>query len=98
MSRLSMLQLIVALVVSLGGGAISVAVMQTRTQDRLEQVETSVERNRAERDKQMEEVRSHTVSRDEFNARWEHVQADLKEIKEGVREIRAGQQREHAAK
>ncbi len=84
LERLQTIHLIAGLValilLNLGSSYVSVRVGQSDHNGRI----TSLE---AQATEAKQESQKH-ITREEFDARWQHVQSDLREIKEGVREIR----------
>lgn len=83
LASLPLIQILLCIAIPLATAWVSVQVTQGTIQTRLSTVEDGL--------KTRKEEQGHFITKEEFNARWQHVQADLQEIKEGVKEIRRSQ-------
>jgi hypothetical protein len=85
LDQLSIVQIICALVLSIGGGAVSVWVTQASTTTKLAGIEKQVDDNRTDGNKQLDDIRSRMITRSDF----ESLLRSLTEIREDVKDIRA---------
>lgn len=90
LDRLNIVNIILALVLSIGGGAASVWWTQANTTTRLTSIETLMRDRKADRDKEVDNIRAQMVTRSDFEA----LLRALSDIREDIKEIRAEQLRQ----
>lgn len=88
--RLNIVNIIITIVLALGGGAVSVLIMQATTTTRLAAVEKDVSDNKLDSTKQLEDIRSKMITRSDFD----FLLRALSDIRDDVKEIRAEQLRQ----
>ena len=85
LDRLSIVSMIVTLTMAIVGGALGVWITQATTTTRLSSVEKQVEEDKAERVKQVDDLRNKMLTRGDLDA----LLRALADIREDVKDIRA---------